>query len=183
MKKMLLLASLALCSCSESYDDDSNIFFDRSSNAQEYEDIVDNFMTDVEKYDINVYNYFKDYTLIVTDAPSIWFEDQTVAMCTIWGYKDIREITINKKYWDTWKDTPVLNKLAMYHELGHCLLDIEDHDTLQFSMMAEYIDPVGLVKQDLAKIYAEEWDFNFKRMIQHHIDTRFPNWIFKQWQK
>ena len=53
-------------------------------------------------------------------------EGNTVGQCIMYNKKEYNKITIDPDAWEAYDDTD--RELLIYHELGHCALEISGHD-------------------------------------------------------
>lgn len=107
----------------------------RKPDTPEFEKYVTKFEQEFNVDTFNIPIHFKK------------LDGAEVGMCYLFQFKYWRSIAISKEFWDDASDTE--KELLIYHELGHCVMELEHDNTLyniglyniHNSIMNEYIIP------------------------------------------
>ena len=117
---LLILASLTSCGPKP-----------QDIDERAYHGVNEAFQPYLDEYIINK-GYPLAYDISINFAPVDQVngpKDKVVGLCTEWDNSKYRQITIDLEYWNS---ADINTRLALiYHELGHCDLDLDHDDTLK----------------------------------------------------
>lgn len=157
---LLIVFALLLTSCGSGAANTSNYYID-----PELMPYVDDFTNEVGVKPTNVVIVFGD---LESDTPG----EITLGNCR-YGYEVYEKITIDRKAWKN------LSKLErehlMYHEFGHCVLMIEEHND------EEVVDPNGItIEASIMNTYnfGNSWHYNsynkkYKQALKNNANIKF----------
>ena len=112
------------------------------------------------------YNVKVDVTIRFADEMPIFLdsdlEDPTLAWCATYIFMGIKEILIRREKWIGFDYNK--RRLIIFHELGHCVGNIQDHDD-SITVVDEELIPISnsimnsLISDWSSYYISEHWDF------------------------